>query len=109
MSGALQLEVPAISRFWPVFRGFPVDRYTRQETLIGYWALGLHWGPAKSNNKNGHLIGHIKDIGLDPNSPTTRLFATSAAQPFHNDAAGLSTLLSSREVVTAEFDSLEGI
>ena len=65
-----------------------MDRYTREETLIGYWAFGLHWGPAKSNNKKGHLIGHIKDIGLDPSKPTTRLFATSAAQPFHNDSAG---------------------
>jgi len=32
--------------------------------------------------------GHIKDLGHDPNSPTTRLFATSAAQPFHNDSSG---------------------
>ena len=56
--------------------------------MIAYWGIGTHWGPAKSNNKKGHLIGHIKDIGLDPSAPTTRLFATSAAQPFHNDSAG---------------------
>ena len=28
----------------------------------------------------GHLVGHIKDIGQDPNKPETRLYATSAAQ-----------------------------
>ena len=56
--------------------------------MIAYWGMGLYWGPAKSNNKKGHLIGHIKDIGMDPNAPTTRLFATAAAQPIHNDSAG---------------------
>jgi hypothetical protein len=30
----------------------------------------------------GHLIGHIKDIGLDPANPDTRLYATRAAQPW---------------------------
>jgi hypothetical protein len=34
----------------------------------------------------GHLIGHIKDIGHDPANPITRLYATSAAQPYHNDS-----------------------
>lgn len=71
-----------------VGRGLPVERYSREEVMLAYWGLGLHWGPAKSNNAKGHLIGHIKDIGLDPAAPTTRLFATCAAQPFHNDAAG---------------------
>ena len=42
--------------------------------------MGLHWGRARANNKQGHLIGHIKDIGQDPDKPETRLYATSAAQ-----------------------------
>ena len=28
---------------------------------------------------------NLQDIGLDPNAPTTRLYATSAPQPIHND------------------------
>lgn len=31
--------------------------------MLAYWGIGLHWGRAVSNNKQGHLIGHIKDIG----------------------------------------------
>lgn len=38
----------------------------------------------------GHLIGHIKDIGHDPANPITRLYATSAAQPYHNDSGARS-------------------
>ena len=43
-----------------VFRGVPVDRYSRKETIIAYWGFGLYWGKAVSQNKKGHLIGHIK-------------------------------------------------
>ena len=34
-----------------------------------------------------------QDIGHDPANPLTRLYATSAAQPFHNDASDLVALL----------------
>ena len=40
-----------------------------------------------------HLVGHIKDLGHDPSLPTTRLYATAAAQPWHNDSADLVSLL----------------
>ena len=49
--------------------------------MVGYWGMGLYWGKASSNNKAGHMIGHIKDIGHDPANPITRLYATAAAQP----------------------------
>ncbi|KAG2436552.1 hypothetical protein HYH02_011489 [Chlamydomonas schloesseri] len=36
-------------------------------------------------NAKDHLIGHIKDLGRDPAGPNIRLYATNAAQPWHND------------------------
>lgn len=36
---------------------------------------------------------NMQDIGQDPTNPLTRLYATHAAQPFHNDAADIVTLL----------------
>lgn len=41
-------------------RGLPVQRYTREQTIIAYWGMGLYWGTAVTQNKKGHLIGHIK-------------------------------------------------
>lgn len=87
------LREAQFGRGFQLIRGVPVERYSREESVIAYWGMGLYWGPMKSNNKKGHLIGHIKDLGHDPNSPTTRLFATSAAQPFHNDSSDIVTLL----------------
>ena len=37
-----------------------MERWTRAQTVTAYWIMGLHWGKAVSNNKKGHLIGHIK-------------------------------------------------
>ncbi|KAG2496452.1 hypothetical protein HYH03_005676 [Edaphochlamys debaryana] len=81
-------------RGWSVLRGVPVGRYSRQQQLAAYWVLGLHWGRAVPQNAKGHLIGHIKDLGRDPNDPSTRLYGTNAAQPWHNDGpADLVSLL----------------
>lgn len=35
-------------------------RYSRREAVLAYWGMGLYWGKASSNNKKGHMIGHIK-------------------------------------------------
>lgn len=81
-------------RGFQLIRGLPVERWSREESVAAYWVMGLHWGAAKSNNKKGHLVGHIKDLGQDPSDPNTRLYATSAAQPYHNDGpADVVTLL----------------
>lgn len=81
-------------RGWALVRGVPVWRYSREQQLAAYWVLGLHWGRAVPQNGKGHLIGHIKDIGADPANPLTRLYATNAAQPWHNDGpADLVSLL----------------
>ena len=68
-------------------RGVPVGRYSRAEAMAAYWGIGTYWGKAQSNNKKGHLIGHIRDIGHDPRHATTRLYATHEAQPYHNDSS----------------------
>lgn len=52
-------------------RGVPVDRYARQESIIAYWIFGLFWGKAVSQNKKGHLIGHIKVSILAYPPPST--------------------------------------
>jgi len=84
----------SFGRGFVLLKGVPVSRYTRRESLIAYWLIGQHWGMAVPQNKKGHLIGHIKDIGHDASKPDTRLYATNVAQPWHNDGpADLVTLL----------------
>lgn len=84
----------SFGRGFALLKGIPVEEWPHEVVVAAYWIIGLHWGRAVSNNKKGHLVGHIKDIGHDPTKPETRLYATSAAQPYHNDGpADLVALL----------------
>ena len=80
-------------RGFALLTGFPVDRLTRRQAVVGYFGLGQYWGRARSNDQKGNLVGHVKDLGRDPADPNTRLYATRAAQPWHNDSADLVSLL----------------
>jgi hypothetical protein len=85
----------SFGRGFALIKGVPVTEWPRAKTVAAYWLIGLQFGGnLKPNNKQGHLIGHIKDIGHDPSNPDTRLYATHEAQPFHNDGcADLVSLL----------------
>src|SRR5262249_53373414 len=55
-----------------MLRGFPVDDYTRDEQAIAYMGIGSYFGPPRSQNAKGHLLGPVKDLRLhiaDPNAP----------------------------------------
>ncbi|KAL4531948.1 hypothetical protein Ndes2437B_g02377 [Nannochloris sp. 'desiccata'] len=82
----------SFGRGFALIKGIPVTEWPREKIVSAYWLIGLHWGNLKANNKQGHLVGHIRDIGHDVRDPDTRLYATHAAQPFHND--GCSDLVS---------------
>jgi len=69
-----------------VMRGLPVDRWSREESAIAYWGLGAHLGDAVSQNPDGHMLGHVKDIGGDFHSLTSRAgYQSHARLPFHTD------------------------
>lgn len=70
-----------------------------REAAISYWGLGRYFGEPVPQNKSGHLLGHVCDLGLDPSNPNHRIYATSAAQPFHTDSADIVALLCLREAM----------
>ncbi|GAX78224.1 hypothetical protein CEUSTIGMA_g5666.t1 [Chlamydomonas eustigma] len=65
------------------------------QTVVAYYGIGLHWCTLRPQNKKAHLVGHVKDTGLDPDlkNPMTRVYLTRAAQPWHVDTADLVGLL----------------
>jgi len=76
-----------------LLKGLPVDRYSVKEAAAAYWAIGCHLGLPTPQNGKGHLLGHVKDLGHDLKLPTTRIYATNAAQPFHIDLCDVVGLL----------------
>lgn len=74
-------------------RGLPVHRYDRETLMRMFWGLSLHIGDVVPQNVNGHMIGHVIDLGTDIADYTKRLTQTSAALPFHSDSCDVVGLV----------------
>ena len=74
-------------------RGLPVDELGEADAALAYMALGVHLGLPVSQNADGHLLGHVRDDGSDPDDPTVRRYRTRLAQPFHVDGSDVVGLL----------------
>jgi len=74
-------------------RGFPADKYSETEAAFAYWLIGLHLGRPVPQNRNGDVLGHVRDDGADPNQPGIRLYRTRVRLGFHTDGADIIGLL----------------
>jgi hypothetical protein len=75
-----------------MLQGFPVEGLTREDQAISYLGLGSYLG-RMPQNKQGHVLGHVKDLGGDYNDPNTRGYMTRAEMRFHNDPCDYVGLL----------------
>src|SRR5271156_6041478 len=96
-------------RGFVLLRGLPVERWGQRLSALAFLGLGLHWGSLRSQNRYGHLLGHVKDLGLTSQDPNVRIYQTKERQNYHTDSCdvvgllclhpaksgGLSTLVSS--------------
>ena len=76
-----------------VITGLPVYRYSAEMIAIIFCGIGAYLGDARSQNSDGHLLGHVRDIGANPNDQNTRIYQTSQRQTFHTDSADVVGLL----------------
>ena len=80
-------------RGFVVVRGFPVERYTTEQAAIGFLGLGSYFGTFRSQNAKGHLLGHVKDLGLDIRNSGTRFYQTNRRLDYHTDSCDIVGLL----------------
>lgn len=80
-----------------VLRGLPIARYSQAFAATIFCGIGAHIGSARSQNADGHILGHVRDLGADPNDPNTRIYQTNERQTFHTDSADVVALLCIRE------------
>ncbi len=76
-----------------LLRGFPVGRYSTAEAAVAYLGIGAHLGSFRSQNAKGHLLGHVRDLGLDIRKPTTRYYQTNRELEYHTDSCDIVGLL----------------
>ena len=82
-----------------VLRGLPIETYTQEMAAAIFCGIGAHLGAARSQNATGHILGHVRNVGADPNDPNTRIYQTNARQTFHTDSADVVGLLCLREAM----------
>jgi len=80
-----------------VLRGLPVDRYDARFAATVFCGIGAHLGSARSQNAQGHILGHVRDTGASSKDPNTRIYQTAERQSFHTDSADVVGLLCLRE------------
>ena len=74
-------------------RGLPVERWDPDFRMRVYWGLSRHIGDPVPQNRNGHLIGHVIDIGTSVNDANKRITQTNAELSFHVDSCDVVALL----------------
>lgn len=76
-----------------LMRGFPIERFSEAEAEIVFWGLGLHLGTALSQNADGHLVGHVRNLGVSIHKTNVRAYQTTAELIFHNDQSDVLMLM----------------
>ena len=76
-----------------LLRGLPIDGLSRETVARLYLGVGAYIGDVVSQNAQGHVLGHVKDLGLDPHDPKTRIYTTTYRHLFHTDSCDIVGLL----------------
>ena len=81
-------------RGFALMRGLPVERWSIREAATAYFGIGSHFGSARSQNAKGHVLGHVRDLGLNAEKdPTARVYQTRERQTYHTDSCDVVGLL----------------
>jgi hypothetical protein len=79
-----------------VVRGVPVDRWSSEDCERFFWCFGQHLGRPGAQNRDGELLGHVRDQGVSYDDRAVRGYKTAAALSYHADAADAVGLLCRR-------------
>jgi hypothetical protein len=80
-------------RGFAVLRRLPVERWSRRQSAIAFFGLGAHLGRARSQNAQGHVLGHVRDEGQSSSDPNVRIYQTRERQGYHTDSCDVVGLL----------------
>lgn len=79
-----------LGRGFTLLRGIPVEQMSLWQIAAAFLGIGSYLGEARSQNKHGHLLGHVKNLGGD--YAKVRGYMTPQAMAFHCDSADILSL-----------------
>jgi alpha-ketoglutarate-dependent taurine dioxygenase len=95
---ALRCAVASTQGRWGMclLKGFPVDRWSEDETRLAYWGIGLHMGVARTQNRASDVLNDVRDVGSAYKTTNGRGYNTNASLDFHMDSCDVVGLLCRR-------------
>ena len=93
-------------RGFVLMRGLPVENRPIAESATAYWGIGTYFGSARSQNAMGHMLGHVRDLGLSSSDPRVRIYQTTERQNFHTDSCDIVALLCLKTAKSGGLSSL---
>jgi hypothetical protein len=89
-----------------LIRGLPVEGRPIAESATAYFGIGTWFGHARSQNAKGHVLGHVRDLGLSTDDPRVRTYQTTERQHFHTDSCDIVSLLCLKTAKSGGLSSL---
>jgi len=93
-------------RGFGLIRSLPVERWTRRQAAIAFLAIGVHLGNLRMQNAQGHLLGHVRDLGRSSDDGNTRIYQTRERQTHHTDSCDVVALLCLQKAKSGGLSSL---
>ncbi len=93
-------------RGFVLLRGLPVEGRPIADSALAYFGIGAHLGSARSQNAMGHVLGHVRDLGLATEDPKVRTYQTTERQHFHTDSCDIVGLLCLKTAKSGGLSSL---
>ncbi len=76
-----------------LLRGLPVEKYNEREAATIFYGVGTCLGSARSQNSDGHVLGHVCNMDGIRSDPEVRIYQTNERQTFHTDSSDVVGLL----------------
>jgi hypothetical protein len=73
---------------------------------MAFLAIGVHLGNLRMQNAEGHLLGHVKDLGRSSDDPNARIYQTRERQTHHTDSCDVVGLMCLRPAKSGGLSSL---
>lgn len=93
-------------RGFVLIKGLPIERWTKRQTAVAFLIIGAHLGNLRMQNAEGHLLGHVRDLGYSSNDPNIRIYQTHERQTHHTDSCDIVGLLCLRTAKSGGLSSL---
>jgi len=100
------LEDVLTGRGFALLRRLPVEHWSMRKAAMAFFGLGSHLGNARMQNAQGHVLGHVRDLGKSSSDPNVRIYQTHERQGYHTDSCDVVGLLCLRPAKAGGLSSL---